>query len=270
MNDEVIGLIPAAGSASRLATLPCSKEVYPIGYHIGSGGAELRLRVASDFLLERMRIAGITKAFFIIRKGKWDIPGYFGDGENVDVHVAYLMMRLPYGSPYTLDQAWPFVQGGRIALGFPDIIFEPADAYVYLLAHQQRTGADVVLGLFPSEQPHKMDMVDTDMSGNVQRIVIKPQNTPLKYSWMIAVWNFNFTRFMHTYLEQKCHPASGFSWPREGKETYVGEVIQAAIGAGLRVESETFSSGHCIDLGTPQDISRAMLGYGALTQSEEG
>lgn len=264
MNDDVIGLIPAAGLASRLVALPCSKEVCPIGYWAGSKDAAKNLRVAGDFLLERMRVAGIKKAFFVIRKGKWDIPEYFGDGESSGLHLAYLMMRLPYGSPYTLDQAWPFVQGNLIALGFPDIIFEPVDAYVHLLVHQRKTEADVVLGLFPSEQPHKMDMVVTDTSGNVQRIDIKPQETALKYSWMIAVWNFNFTRFMHMFLEQKYQRIAGACRCTDGKETYVGEIIQAAIEAGLRVESETFSSGRCVDLGTPEDLSRAIQDYNYL------
>jgi glucose-1-phosphate thymidylyltransferase len=266
VNVEVIGLIPAAGLASRLAALPCSKEIFPIGYHAMGGIGDMKLRVASDFLLERMRIADINKAFFIIREGKWDIPEYFGDGSSVGVNLAYLMMNLPYGSPYTLDQAWPFVQEARIALGFPDIIFEPEDAYVKLLAHQQSTRADVVLGLFPSEQPYKMDMVETDISGNVQRILIKPQDTSLRYCWMIAVWNSNFTRFMHAYLEQQCHSSSKSLWSKSVREIYVGDVIKAAIKVGLRVESETFPSGHCIDLGTPEDLSRAMLDYGFLVR----
>lgn len=270
VNDEVIGLIPAAGVASRLATMPCSKEVYPLGYRAGRSGEDKRLMVAGDFVLQRMRIAGIKKAFFVIRKGKWDIPGYFGNGESVGLHVAYLMMRLPYGSPYTLDQAWPFVQGRRIALGFPDVIFEPANAYVHLLAHQWKSGADIVLGLFPTEQPHKMDMVETDISGNVQRIEIKPQETSLTYSWMTAVWNFNFTCFMHTYLAQRGQSKTGYSTLKDDKESYVGEVIQAAIENGLKVESEIFPFGRCVDLGTPEDLSRAISDFSIFDRGQSG
>lgn len=38
-------------------------------------------------------------------------------------------MRLPFGAPITLDQAYPFVHDKIIALGFPDIIFKPDDAF---------------------------------------------------------------------------------------------------------------------------------------------
>ncbi len=45
---EIIGLIPAAGQATRLAPLPCSKELYPIG--LERGGA--RPKVVCEYLLD--------------------------------------------------------------------------------------------------------------------------------------------------------------------------------------------------------------------------
>jgi len=43
-------------------------------------------------------------------------------------------MDLPYGVPYTLDQAYPFVQNATIALGFPDITCEPEDLIKTVMA----------------------------------------------------------------------------------------------------------------------------------------
>jgi glucose-1-phosphate thymidylyltransferase len=83
-----------------------------------------------------MRLAGVTRAYIVLREGKWDIPAYLGDGTMLNMHLAYLMMRLPFGAPYTLDQAYPFVQDALVAFGFPDIIFQPDDAFVQLLARQ--------------------------------------------------------------------------------------------------------------------------------------
>jgi hypothetical protein len=42
--DEVIGLIPCAGRASRISPLPCSKEVLPVGLRRTSDGS-LRSKV---------------------------------------------------------------------------------------------------------------------------------------------------------------------------------------------------------------------------------
>jgi glucose-1-phosphate thymidylyltransferase len=61
-----------------------------------------------------------------------------------------------------------------LAFGFPDIIFQPEDAFVQLLARQASTKAGIVLGLFPTDQPQKVDMVDLDDDGRIRLIEIKP------------------------------------------------------------------------------------------------
>lgn len=105
----MIGLIPAAGQASRLDSLPCSKEVFPLGLEAPDANGLSRPKGACQFLLEHFHSAGVERAFIIIRPGKWDIPGFLADGSRFNIHLAYLMMDHPYGSPYSLDQAWPFI-----------------------------------------------------------------------------------------------------------------------------------------------------------------
>jgi glucose-1-phosphate thymidylyltransferase len=256
---EVIGLVPAAGEGSRLRRLPCSKELYPIGFD----KSNFTPKVVSHYLLENMRLAGIKKAFVILRDGKWDIPAYFGDGKMLDMHLGYLLMDAPYGVPYTLDQAYPFVRESRVALGFPDIIFEPNDAFTAVLSQLRKSNADIVLGLFQMENPSKADMVDVDGEGRIRSIQIKPPETHLKYSWGIAAWNPSFTEFMHDYVsaERHCFESGGTYAGRQ--EMFVGDVIQAAIRNGLAVDTVTFRSGHYHDIGTPEDLLRtARLGQG--------
>ena len=265
-NEKVIGLIPAGGQAIRIAPLPVSKELYPIGFRPVEGGRSLRPKVVCHYLLEKMRLAGITRAYIVLREGKWDIPAYLGDGRMLNMHLAYLMMRLPYGAPYTLDQAYPFVQDAVVALGFPDIIFQPDDAFVQLLNRQATTNADVVLGLFPADQPQKMDMVELD-DGQVRQIVIKPLQTHLHYTWFIAAWTPVFTRFMHEYLAAiqnvDVQDDAGNNAPQQ-RELFVGDVIQAAIHNDLRVEAVLFPNGTYLDIGTPDDLARAVRNMGNL------
>jgi glucose-1-phosphate thymidylyltransferase len=215
--------------------------------------------VACHYLLESMRLAGITKAFIVLRKGKWDIPAYLGDGRMLGMHLAYLMMGLPFGAPYTLDQAYAFVQHALVAFGFPDIITEPDDAFVRLLERQAETNADVVLGLFVPDQPQKWDMVDLDDEGRIREIVIKPAQTDLRYAWCIAVWTPTFTHFMHAYL-------GDLQKPGDRRELYVGDVIQAAIDRDMRVEAVCFSDGVCLDIGTPDALLRAVRDYTPLPE----
>jgi glucose-1-phosphate thymidylyltransferase len=212
--------------------------------------------VTCHYLLERMRAAGITRAYIVLRAGKWDIPAYLGNGAWLDMDLAYLVMGAPFGAPYTLDRAWAFVKQARIALGFPDVLFEPVDAFSRLLVHQTRTCAEVVLGVFPAERPYKGDMIETDAQERVRRIVIKPLVTELRYTWMIAVWTPAFTRFMHDHLAILLRAQSTAS-----RELFVGDVIQPAIDAGLRVEAERFDTGRVIDIGTPEDLKEAIRRY---------
>jgi glucose-1-phosphate thymidylyltransferase len=256
---EVIGLVPAGGQAARLSPLPCSKELYPVGFRTVGDDHSPRPKAVCHYLLERMRAAGISKAYIVLRKGKWDIPGYLGDGLMVDMHLAYLMMRLPFGAPYTLDQAYPFVRDALVALGFPDIIFQPEDAFAHLIDRQAATHAEVVLGLFPTDQPQTADMVELDDAGRARQILVKPRSTDLRYTWIIAVWTPAFTRFMHEYLNASLERGTQTGVGRSNqRELYVGDVVQAAIDSGMRVETVLFPEGCYLDIGIPDNLVQAV------------
>ena len=205
-----IGLIPAAGRADRIAPLPCSKEILPIGLQTIAGLNGPRPKVAGQYLLENMKAAGAQKAFIILRKGKWDIPAYFGCGKSIGLNLAYLMMDLPYGAPYTLDQAFAFISNDTVLFGFPDILFRPSSAYRSLMKQLAVSGADIVLGLFKAQNPRKMDMVELDDSGKIRGLEIKPRQTRLKYTWIIAAWTPAFTSFMH---QPSAGPGGNRRWP---------------------------------------------------------
>jgi glucose-1-phosphate thymidylyltransferase len=258
---DVIGLVPASGQATRITPLPCSKELYPVGFRQIDEDENLRPKVVCHYLLEKMQLAGISKAYIILRKGKWDIPAYLGDGKMLNMDLAYLIMHLPFGAPYTIDQAYPFVQDVVVAFGFPDILFKPDDAFVRLLKQQADTNADIVLGLFPVEEPQKYEMVDMQSDKRIRQIERKPVQTHLQYTWIIAVWTPVFTQFMHEYLfaiqnvNEKYNANSDTS---ERKELFVGNVIQAAIENNMRVEGVLFPDYTFLDIGTPDDLVKAM------------
>jgi glucose-1-phosphate thymidylyltransferase len=252
---EVIGLVPTAGQATRIAPLPCSKELYPLGFRPADGGRSVRAKVVGHYLLEKMRFAGITKAYIVLGKGKWDIPNYFGNGLMVDMNLAYLTLISSFGTPYTLDEAYPFVRSSIVAFGFPDILFEPDDAFVQLLAQQLSSNACATLGLFPAEKPQNVDMVDFAPNGRVRRIFTKPRHTELSHSWCIGVWTPVFTEFLHTYISAHRQPAVVTS------EVSIGEVIQAAVAAGLLIEAIPLSEKSYLDIGTAEDLVRAVQRY---------
>ena len=245
-HQEVVGLIPMAGRATRISPLPCSKELYPIGFRSAGKPDGVRPKVAAHYLLEKMKLAGVTKVFIVLRKGKWDIPDYFGDGSILDMHFAYVMMGVPFGPPYSMDQAFPFVENSLVAFGFADILFSPANAYAQLLARQLSVKADVVLGLLPAENPKQMDMVRVGENGRIVDMILKPTRTRLRHAWICALWTPTFTHFMHDHLAT-LHK-HGRTRARNNEvgsqpDLTAGAVIQAAIHAKLRVNSVIFPSG---------------------------
>lgn len=258
---EVIGLLPAGGQATRISPLPGSKELYPIGFRYLEDGSA-RPKVVCHYLLEKMRRAGIRKAYFVLRSGKWDIPAYFGDGLLLDMNLGYLMMRLPFGVPYTLDQAYPFVNHAVIALGFPDILFQPEDAFKRLLTRLFKSKADVVVGVWPLENSEKGGMVDFDTEGRVRQIIEKPAQSTAHYSWCTAVWNPVFTEFMHQYLAVIAADSVQKNIVQQ-TEIPMGNLIQAAIDNGLRVEAEIFDGDPYLDIGTPEDLVQAVHTFAA-------
>ena len=252
--NEVIGLIPCGGNAKRIAPLPCSKEVLAVGLRETADGS-IRPKVVSHYLLEKMQRAGARKAFIILRKGKWDIPEYYGNGVSLGIDLGYLIMGRPYGPPYTLDQAYPFVRSARIAFGFPDILFGPPDAFVRALRRLSDTKADIVMGLFRAYDTTIADMVAVDKTGQVRELVIKPLDSKLKYDWVFAVWTRTFTEFLHEYLAESrtAGQSPNASLPAE---LTMGHVIQAAIGEGIRTQSLTFRRSTYLDIGTGEGLRR--------------
>lgn len=249
----VIGLVPAAGAARRLGRLPCSKEILPVGVRSTPHGP--RPRVICERLFEGFRRAGIVKSLVVLRRDKWDVAAHLGDGRELGLHLAYLAIDTTAGVPETLDRAFPFVEDFDVAVGFPDTWFAPGDVYVHLLQRLRRASKrpHVVLGCVPGERSEKTDMVDVDEDGKVRRIVVKEKDTGLRYAWFVAVWTPLFSAYLHEYLAD---PPAG----RAPGEIYPGHVFQAAIDDGVRVEAVTFPDGHFLDVGTPEDLARALAG----------
>lgn len=250
---EIVGLVPAAGTASRLGKLPYSKEVMPLP------GMKDNASVLSENLVRYFRQGGIQNLYFIIRKGKWDIPEYYGDGSSFGVNIGYLMMKLPFGTPFTISQAFPFIADKIVALGFPDILFEPEDAFLKLKTRFLETDNDLILGMVPSEHYLRSDMIELDAQGKIRDIVIKQNRPDLKYSWFIALWRPSFSLFMNDQLDRI------LSRNREGRiplpdgtsrELYMGDIIREAILTGMKTDYLLFEGGYYRDMGTWEELHK--------------
>lgn len=256
---RLVGLIPAAGRASRLGAMPFSKELLPVGFEPDANApGGVRVKPVASYLLEQFRRAGCRQAFFVVREGKWDIADYFGCGARFGLDIGYLLMNEPYGPPFSIDQATPFVTDSDILLGYPDILLDPPDAHAQVAQRLADTAADIVIAVFPAREEDGSDLVEIAPDGRVLRLVPKeekPDWTGVGTSWLFAGWKPAFTEFLH---EECAHLASvARSSPGRPREWPMGTIVAAAMRAGLRIDSVSFPQGRFLDVGVTARLARA-------------
>lgn len=266
---DVAGLIPAAGHSRRISPIPCSKEIYPIGFRRMPDTNEFRPKVVCHYLIDRMREAGITNIFVVLRQGKWDIPGYLGDGASLGVNLAYSVMESSPSPPFTADHAYPFIRNAVVAFGFPDIIFHTDDAYERLLTHREKMDADLVLAVFPVDKTFRDDRVTLDRKGRVQAVAVNTFGAQHSKTWLFAVWGPRFTEFVHTSVANwrtRRHAPSRKTTQQLSEELTFGPIIKDALEQGLNIHGVFFPERSYIDIGTPKNMAAALTRYGTLKE----
>lgn len=240
---KLIGLIPAAGHATRLGpALVGSKELIPL-----AASHACTPRPVCELLLEQMRDAGVEHVVMVIRDGKWDIPAYFKNGDRIGLAISYVVTGPTTGVPQTLDRAYTQLRDAVVVMGFPDILVAEAGCLAQLVRAYRANPVDVLLGLFPLTDG-AMDAVE--LSGRrVHRVTPKPGSTAYAKTWGYAVWRQRFTDFLHARLATPIHIGD--------KELYIGDMMQHALAHGLTVDGIALSTRPFIDIGTPAGLRAA-------------
>ena len=168
---EIVGVIPAAGHATRPQPLAGSKELLLIGG-----------RPVIDYLVERMRAGGCTALRIVTRPEKEDVVAH---AETIDAEVVL-------ARPTTVSQSFLAGMAGLasddvVLIGFPDTIWDPIDGYRQPVA-AVRDGADVGLGLFRIEPSDltRSDVVVFGDGGRIEGIAVKPAEPPSEWIWGCA------------------------------------------------------------------------------------
>lgn len=248
-SSEYVALLPAAGIGSRLPQRRLSKELLPFGSGEGEESPVI------SHLLRCVQQAGIRNIVIVLRQEKRDIPDYLlGDGwQGSD--FSYEITAGTSGVPETVALGLRGVQSRRVFFGFPDILFEPTDAPLTIMRRLDSTDADVVLGLFPTDNPGKFDMVQIDDEGQVINIEIKPESTSLDLTWILAAWRPTFSAYLHNLVGNQ--PDRIAEHANSSTNMHLGHVFQLALSDGLRIDAESFPDGRLLDIGTPDDLALA-------------
>lgn len=207
------GIVPAAGAGSRIQPLAFSKELLPVGSRLEDGVE--RPRAVSEYLVERMIIAGATRICFVVSPGKTDILEYYG-GSIGPAHVVYTVQSRPSGLCDAIFRALPLIgPEEHVIIGLPDTVWFPADGL--------RALPDGVLAflLFPVERPELFDAVRTDEDGRVLEIEVKQPNAQSTWIWgAFKMPGAVLAELHHLWCE------------RDQRDEYVGTLVNAYIARG--------------------------------------
>jgi glucose-1-phosphate thymidylyltransferase len=163
---RIVGIIPAAGHATRLQPLAVSKEILPIGG-----------RPVMDYLIERMRAAPCSELRVVTRPEKEDVTRH-AENEGATVVHAH-----PGSVSESLLAGMRGLAPSDIVLfGFPDMIWEPVDGYRPLV-EAVGAGYDIALGLFRTDEPERADVVRFTDSWLITAVEVKWANPSSNWIW---------------------------------------------------------------------------------------
>jgi glucose-1-phosphate thymidylyltransferase len=227
---SVWGIVPAAGVGSRIQPLAFSKELLPVGSRTDSG-TECP-KAVSEYLVERMILAGATKICMVISPGKSDIVSYYG-GNVGPAHVCYVVQPEPRGLCDALFRALPLLgDDDQVLIGLPDTVWFPEDGL------RRLDGDGLSFLLVPVQHPELFDAVVTDDDGRVLEIQVKRPNAATSWVWGAFRMPAGVFRTLHDL------------WHERGeRDVYVGTLVNAWLAGGGKARGLRAGESY-VDVGT--------------------
>jgi dTDP-glucose pyrophosphorylase len=224
------GIIPAAGSGTRIQPLAFSKELLPVGSRFD--GKTERPKAVSEYLVDRMLRCGADKICFVIAPGKSDILQYYGAGIG-DATASFVVQPQPGGLCDAIFRAVPLIRPDEpVIVGLPDTIWFPDDGFCAL--------PDDVLSflLFPVERPEFFDAVVTRHDGSVEEIQVKSREARSSWIWgAFKMPGATLHELHRLWLE------------RERSDEYIGTLVNEYIARGGRAVGVRAGTAY-VDVGT--------------------
>lgn len=212
----MLGIIPAAGAGTRIQPLAFSKEMLPVGSRLDEHGVE-RSKAVSEYLVERMILAGAERICFVISPGKTDIMQYYARHAEAR-HFCYVVQEQPLGLCDALFRAAAMGHDDEeVLIGLPDTVWFPAEGLALLPA------GELSFLLFPVERPDQFDAVVTRADGSVEEIQVKAARPRTHWVWGAFRMPVPVFRTLHELWQE----------PGRGDE-YIGTLVNEYLRRGGR------------------------------------
>jgi glucose-1-phosphate thymidylyltransferase len=229
--------LPAAGSGSRIQPLAFSKELLPVGSR--SDGDIERPRAVSEYLIERMLLAGVDKLCFVISPGKTDILDYYGAAIE-GAPICYVVQPEPRGLCDAIFRSLTFINKDEEAVvGLPDTVWFPRDGLCELKK-------EFSFLLFPVARPSLFDTVMLNGDGTIQAIDVKCAHPRTEWIW--GAFKIKGSILGELYR----------LWcARERRDEYIGTLVNAYLADGGRAYGVKAGLAY-VDVGTVNGYHEAI------------
>jgi glucose-1-phosphate thymidylyltransferase len=224
------GIVPAAGSGTRIQPLAFSKELLPVGSR-PDGDAE-RPRAVSEYIVERMLRAGADRICFVISPWKADILQYYG-ARVEGAAIAYVVQPEALGLCDAIFCALPLISRDEsVVVGLPDTVWLPEDGLAALPDDR------LAFLTFPVARPEFFDAVATDRDGRVREIQVKMPGPSSRWVWGAFRLPGAVLHELHAL------------WQRRGRrDEYIGTLVNAYLAAGGEAVAVAIGTDY-VDVGT--------------------
>jgi glucose-1-phosphate thymidylyltransferase len=224
----ITGIVPAAGLGTRMPHLPHAKELLCV-----SG------RPVIDFSLDQLRLAGVDRCAAVVSSRKPELIRHLESTDGLAVRFVY--QDVPAGLAAAVALGLP--DDGTACLLLPDTVIRPGDALRRVRGAYEASGADLMLGVFPTARAHELGPVRLSADGEVIEVQDKPAQTDLANSWGMAMWGPRFSDLLRAAVARD--PGAN-----------LGLLFHAATTT-LAVRGIWFADGAFHDTGTPDGLRAA-------------
>lgn len=232
------GVIPAAGKGTRMKpfTKAYPKELLPVGE-----------KAVIEHAIRDMKEAGITDICVVVGWKQHAILDYLGSGEDLGVHITYVVQDDRNGLAGAIKTAEHFIDGESFAVVLGDNYVDDKTALKDLVDFHEEKQFDATIGTFEPEDVTSYGVIEPGENNKVNGLVEKPseQEAPSQIA-ISGMYIFEPEIFDATEKIEK----------GKGDEYQLTDAIDQ-----IRKENDNVGyrniKGSRIDVGTPERLRRA-------------
>jgi UTP-glucose-1-phosphate uridylyltransferase len=246
MNEDIVGLIPAAGIGKRLYPFSRAvpKEMYPI---LG--------KAVIEHSIENLKVGGIDRIYMIVGFQKGSLMDYIGDGSFFGVNVVYIYQLKRRGLGHGVLQGRGWIDKTFVTL-LGDSFIEPKEELRELIDYHRKEKPLATLMLFEVKDTEGYGIVKfknlRDGTGPVERMIEKPsikeaENLKTDGKFYAICGAYVFEPEIFKYLEK--------TKPGLNEEVQLTDAMMLALKNGEKINGFVLK-GKYIDIGKWKTVLR--------------